>query len=106
MIRVLYSYQIKPGREKEFIDAWNRVTRTARTTAKGSRGSLLLRDLNDSQQYLAVARWQSFDEFKRFHDVGLAGSEAAKTMNATLDSPVALQIVEEINDLTIYDEKK
>lgn len=106
MIRVLYSFQVKPGEERSFVDSWGRVTRTIRTTAKGARGSMLTRDAHDRQQYIAVARWETMADFKRFHDVGLAGSEAAKAMNATLDGPVAMQIVEELIDLTVYDEKK
>ena len=106
MIRVLYSFQIKAGMEKDFSDAWARVTRTIKTTAKGARGSMLTRDMSDRQQYVAVARWETLQDFQRFHNVGLAGSEAAKAMNATLDMPVAMQIVEEVNDLTVYDEKK
>lgn len=106
MFRVIYNFQVKPGQEKEFTDAWARVTRTIKTTAKGARGSLLTRDVNDPQQYVAVARWETVDDFRRFNNVGLAGSEAAKTMNATLDGGVGMQVVQEINDLTVYDEKK
>ena len=106
MIRVLYSYQVKAGQEKEFTDAWARVTRTIKTTCTGSRGSLLTRDYNDKQQFIAVARWETAKDFKKFHDVGLAGSAAAKALDATLEMPVALQIVEELSDLTIYDAEK
>jgi heme-degrading monooxygenase HmoA len=103
MIRVLYSYQVKAGMEKDFTDAWARVIRTIKTTYKGSRGALLTRDYNDKQQFIAVARWETPQDFKKFHDIGLAGSEAQKTLNATLDMPVALQVVEELSDLTVYD---
>ena len=106
MIRVLYSFQVKSGLEKEFADAWARVTRTIRTTAKGARGSMLTRDAHDRQQYIGIARWETLDDFKRFHGVGLTGSEAHKAMQATLDGPVAMQVVEEINALTVSDDKK
>ncbi len=106
MIRVLYSYQVKAGQEKEFTDAWTRVTRTIKTTCKGARGSLLTRDYNDHQQFVAMARWETAQDFKKFHDVGLAGSAAQKALNATLEMPVAMQIVEELDDLTVYDAPK
>jgi heme-degrading monooxygenase HmoA len=106
MIRVLYSYQVKAGQEKDFTDAWARVTRTIKTTARGSRGSMITRDINDRQQFIAVQRWETLDDFKRFHNVGLAGSLAQKSLDATLEMPVAMQIVEELTDLTVYDEKK
>jgi heme-degrading monooxygenase HmoA len=106
MIRVLYSYQVKEGQEKEFTDAWQRVTRTIKTTSKGSRGSLLTRDFSDHQQFIAIARWENAADFKKFHDIGLAGSAAQKALNATLEMPVAMQIVEELDDLTIYDATK
>jgi len=106
MIRVLYSYQVKAGQEKDFTDAWTRVTRTIKTTARGSRGAMLTRDVNDRQQFIVVGRWESLDDFKKFHNVGLAGSTAQKALEATLEMPVAMQIVEELSDLTVYDEKK
>jgi heme-degrading monooxygenase HmoA len=106
MIRVLYSYQVKAGQEKDFTDAWTRVVRTIKTTCNGARGSMLTRDYNDHQQYIAVERWATAQDFKKFHDVGLAGSAAAKALAATLDMPVAIQIVEEISDLTVYDPAK
>jgi heme-degrading monooxygenase HmoA len=105
MIRVLYSYQVLRGKEQEFIDAWNRVTRTVRTTAKGARGAMLTLDINDRQQFIAISRFETLADFKRFHDVGLAGSEAQKALNATLQGGVAMQVVEEIADLTVPDEK-
>jgi len=103
MIRVLYSYQVKDGQEKEFTDAWARVVRTIKTTYAGSRGSMLTRDYNDHQQFVAVERWATAQDFKKFHDVGLPGSAAQKALQATLAMPVALQIVEELSDLTVYD---
>jgi heme-degrading monooxygenase HmoA len=106
MIRVLYSYQVKAGQEKEFTDSWARVIRTIKTTCKGSRGALLTRDYNDKQQYVAVARWETPQDFKKFHDIGLAGSAAQKALNETLEMPAALQVVEELEDLTLYDATK
>jgi heme-degrading monooxygenase HmoA len=106
MIRVLYSFQVKAGQEKEFTEAWARVTRTIKTTFKGAKGSLLTRDYNDHQQFIGIARWETPQDFKKFHDIGLAGSEAQKSLNATLSMPVALQVVEELNDLTVYDATK
>jgi heme-degrading monooxygenase HmoA len=106
MIRVLYSYQVKDGHEKEFTDAWARVARTIKTTCTGSRGGMLTRDYNDKQQFVAVERWATPQDFKKFHDVGLAGSAAAKALQATLEMPVAIQVVEEISDLTVYDATK
>ena len=106
MIRVLYSYQVKDGQEKDFADAWARVCRTIKTTCPGSRGALLTRDYNDHQQFVAVERWATAQDFKKYHDVGLAGSAAAKALQATLAMPVALQIVEELSDLTVYDATK
>ena len=83
-----------------------RVTRTIKTTSKGSKGALLTRDFNDRQQFVAVARWENAQDFKKFHDIGLAGSAAQKALNATLEMPVAMQIVEEMDDLTVYDATK
>jgi heme-degrading monooxygenase HmoA len=106
MIRVLYSFQIKPGLEKDFVVAWEQVTRTIRTTVKGARGSLLTRDAGDPQQYVGIARWETMADFQRYRETGLSGSAAAKAMKETLDGGVAIQVVEEVTDLTLYDDKK
>jgi heme-degrading monooxygenase HmoA len=106
MIRVLYSYQVKAGKEKEFIESWTRVTRFMRTTQTGSKGAMLTQDLADKQQFIVVARWESYDRFKAYHNLGSTGSSVEKAMQATLAGPVAIQIVDEVADLTMEDDKK
>jgi heme-degrading monooxygenase HmoA len=106
MIRVIYNFEVKAGHENDFIEAWKRVTRTIRTTARGAKGSLLTRDVREREQFIAVGRWESVADFQRFQNVGLAGSEAQKALEAALNGRVGIQVVEEINDLTVYDEQK
>ena len=106
MIRVIYSYEVKAGQEQVFIEAWKRVTRTVRTTSNGARGSLLTRDARDKQQFVAIARWETVEAFVKFNNAGMLGSEADKAMRATLEGGVAMQVVEELHDLTNYDEAK
>src|ERR1700679_2046868 len=103
MLRVIYTFDVKPGQENEFIEAWRKVTREIRATARGSKGSLLARDAHEPTMFIGVARWASAPELKKHLDSSLPPSEAAKTMRATLAMAVALQVVEEITDLTIYD---
>jgi heme-degrading monooxygenase HmoA len=104
MIRVIANYEVQPGREQDFIDAWQRVTRTIRTTARGSMGALLTRDVRDKQTFVAVSRWDTVDDFVRFNNVGMLGSAAEKTLKGTLNGGVALQVVEEVAELTVFDE--
>jgi heme-degrading monooxygenase HmoA len=41
------AWKVRAGEEEIFIRAWTRSTRAIRDTAKGARGSLLLRNQND-----------------------------------------------------------
>ena len=41
MIRILYSWRVKPGSEEAFVRAWTRGTCTIRETVRGANGSLL-----------------------------------------------------------------
>lgn len=54
MFAVLYRWRLHPGREEQFVDGWNRVTRAIRQSC-GSYGSRLHRASDGS--WVAYARW-------------------------------------------------
>lgn len=54
MFAVIYRWQIHSGREDEFVDGWNRVTRAIHA-ACGSYGSRLHRASDGT--WVAYARW-------------------------------------------------
>ena len=39
MIRILYSWRVKPGSEEAFVRAWTRGTCTIRETVRGANGA-------------------------------------------------------------------
>ena len=61
MIRVIYHFKVKAGEEKNFEEAWQKVTETIRGKCSGTHGSSLLRSAEDSSKYYGVARWESDD---------------------------------------------
>ncbi len=106
MIRVIYTYEVKPGHETQFVEAWRKVTRETRVTARGSKGALLTQDAHSPSMFIGVARWDSPADLRKHLDSSLPPSEAAKTLKALLTMPPALQVVTEIADLTVADAAK
>lgn len=52
---ILYRWRLKPGRERDFIDAWSQVTQAL--LERGSRGSRLHR--GDDGIWYSYAQWPS-----------------------------------------------
>jgi len=54
MFAVIYQWRVHPGREEQFADGWNRLTRAIQRSC-GSYGSRLHRAADGS--WVAYARW-------------------------------------------------
>ena len=54
MFAVIYRWRLHPGREEQFVEGWNRVTRAIQRSC-GSYGSRLHRA--DDGSWVAYARW-------------------------------------------------
>ena len=54
MFAVIYQWRVHPGREEQFVEGWNRLTRAIQRSC-GSYGSRLHRAANGS--WVAYARW-------------------------------------------------
>lgn len=63
MIRVVYEWHVSPENIAEFCDAWKSTTLIVRETYPGAHGSCLLREGNN---FLAIARWNSKEEWRDF----------------------------------------
>lgn len=61
MFAVIYQFQIKQGKEKEFIETWNELTQLI-YKYEGSLGSRLHKQ-ND-QLYIAYAQWPDKETWK------------------------------------------
>jgi heme-degrading monooxygenase HmoA len=59
MIRVMYRWTIKEGREAEFIRIWEEGTLKIQASCEGAMGSILLRSTDNPQHFFGMARWSS-----------------------------------------------
>jgi heme-degrading monooxygenase HmoA len=100
MIRAVYRWQVKPGYEDVFVQAWVQGTRAIRATVKGARGSVLLQHHTNPSAFLAVARWDSFEDWWAFRQGEPPDHEAFRTAAAVsnLDSVEAFY---EVHDLRV-----
>lgn len=72
MIRILWEFRVRTGKEREFEIAYRPGGVWAQLFARhpGYRGTILLRDLKDSARFVTVDSWESeeaFDDFNRNH---------------------------------------
>jgi heme-degrading monooxygenase HmoA len=70
-MRALYRWHVTPGREDQFVRIWSNVTKYIRANVKGARGSMLMRSRLNPQEFVALARWASYDDW-------MAAREAAE----------------------------
>jgi heme-degrading monooxygenase HmoA len=61
MLAVVYQFEVKEGREKDFLESW-RVVTEAVYKFKGSLGSRLHRNIDGT--YIAYAQWPSRQQFE------------------------------------------
>ncbi|MGC9502172.1 antibiotic biosynthesis monooxygenase family protein [Baaleninema sp.] len=65
-VRVVYRWRVRSQCEEEFVRAWMQATQAIRDRVPGGRGSLLLRCQADPQLFIAIARWDSLEDWERF----------------------------------------
>ena len=103
MIRVMYTWTVRPGQEEAFTAAWVGITRFMRAHVEGARGSLLVRSAEDPQAFVAIARWTSRAAWEASHANSPADPELlahAKVMRAAAERPHTQVFYEEVCDLT------
>lgn len=99
MIRVMYRWQVKPGTEDVFAQAWTQGTRAIQATFKGARGSFLLRDQLNPQEFIGVACWDSVEDCQVFWRSPRPDPEAARIV-AEVSTRVSRLIYDEVQDLS------
>ena len=104
MIRAIYRWEVQPGAEETFITAWSHGTRAIRTWIKGAYGSVLIRNRQRPSEFIAVARWESLEDWQAFsiEDLLQLDSEAFERM-AAVSTLVSTEVGEEVADLVIAD---
>jgi len=98
MIRVIYRWKIKSGQEDSFVKAWARTTQAIRVKMKGARGSVLLRSRLDPGEFVAVARWEGFEDWQAFRLGNPPDPEASRAMSLA-GNLLSIEIFDEIQDL-------
>ena len=63
MIRVMYSWQVQPGCEDVFVQGWVQGTNAIRATIKGARESGLWQHRTDPSVFMALTRWDKFEDW-------------------------------------------
>lgn len=53
------SWQVKAGREDEFVQAWQEIAQWTASEIPGAMWATLVRDLEDPSQFLSIGPWES-----------------------------------------------
>ena len=102
-MRAVYRWRVKPGDEETFTKAWAQATKTIRSKVKGARGSMLLRSRRDPAEFMATARWDSFEDWQAFTQSDPADPEAFRAMSAA-SQMLSADVFDEVEDLLDYAE--
>ena len=96
MFCVIYRWQLKPGREDDFVAAWERLTRAIRND-RGGLGSRLHRA--DDGLWVAYAQWPDRATWESAQRRESANPDAAAAMAETVaerDEPLLLEAVADL----------
>lgn len=90
---ITWRFKVKPGREREFEEAYGPVGDWARLFRNhdGYLGTDLMRDTNEERVYLTIDRWRSADDFNNFKDLYLSEYEQLDRILADLTESETLQ---------------
>jgi len=97
VIRVIYRWRVDRDGRADFAAWWHDGTLRIRSTQPGAMGSTLLRNGDDEDCLIGIARWQSKPQLTSFWD----RMSPLEFPGAVLES---LEILEEIDHLTLEDQ--
>lgn len=100
MIRVLYRFDVNPGCEDAFIEAWKRTTLLIREHRPGARGSVLLRSREDPLKFSGFATWDSSEAWQAARHAPPLEDEATRARVASLRVVSHTEHFEVVSDLT------
>ena len=97
MIRVIYRWRVAPENVNAFREIWRVTTNHIHDSVAGALGSVMLKSYEDESEVLTIARWESFESWKRFW-----GNADPKEMEAMhkLGKRVSAEVFEEFEDYT------
>jgi len=94
MIRIMFRWDITPGKEARFIQLWEEGSRIVQAECRGSRGSILLRSTTNPRYFYAVAEWESRQAWD---------DNQEKLMSLKLRGPIP-EIVDLFDELSAIDQ--
>lgn len=100
MIHAVYRWTVTPGEEVRFRRAWADGTRIIRAHVRGAGGSLLLQKRDDPTVFMAIAQWDSFEDWQAFADSDPPAPHAFQQV-AAVSNLVSTELFEEMQDLVI-----
>lgn len=101
MFAVLYRFDVKQGRDDEFIAAWTTVTEALRMVA-GTYGSCLHRTPDGT--YVAYARWPSREAWSGDYDLPPAATDARQRMRDCCSSLATMHELDVVADRLVVAE--
>ena len=97
MIRIIYSWEVKPENLALFIETWKRTTNRIHKEVKGARGSFMLQDNKDTTAIKTIARWDTLDDWKQFWE----DSNPSQMLSMRdLGERTSVEIFREVDDFT------
>ncbi len=97
-ILVVYELRVASGEEERFQRAWQRVTQAAVRAAAGARGSSLTRSPEKPDTFVAIARWQSEEQWRAYRSGPALDAAAVADLNAC-SSLVSVRVLDEVLDV-------
>ena len=96
-IQVVYRLRVEASDMPRFTAAWTAVTQAAIGRA-GARGSALLRDADEQNVVVAIARWRSREDWTRYRSGAPLDPAAAAQLGAT-STVISVTVLEGILDV-------
>ena len=61
-------WRVKPGKEDDFVAAWQELAEWALRDIEGSRGARLMQDRDEPTRFYTLGPWDSPDAVQRFRE--------------------------------------
>ena len=100
MIRVIYRWRVPAEEHDAFVAAWTAATHSIRERVQGARGSLLLRDADDADVFLAVARWTDRAAWEAFRKAPSVDPDATAALRRVGAESEVVGLYDELSELT------
>lgn len=99
MIRVLYTWSVPAERAEAFRSVWRKTTRNIHQAVDGALGSFCLAGIDDPDEVVTVALWESEEQWKSF--IQTAKTDSMKSLHE-LAEQISVKAYTQVGDETVY----